>query len=104
MRPSQALQFQLGKGKPRLVSAFDPLRTLAGSISSAAMFWTWANLKRVYIALAVVAAAAASAWFIALQVRAPDWVFSTVWVAAFTAWIGVVLVAAVRQASDNRRE
>jgi FtsH-binding integral membrane protein len=68
------------------------------------MFWTWGKLKRVYIALAVIAAAAASAWFIALQVQAPDWVFSTVCVAAFAAWIAVGVVAVVRQASHNRRE
>jgi hypothetical protein len=68
------------------------------------MFWTWSNLKRVYVALAVIAAAAALAWFIALQVRAPDWVFSTVCVAAFAAWIGVGVVPVIRQASHNRRE
>ena len=86
------------------MAAFDPLRTLAGSICSAAMFWTWGNLKRVYIAVAVIAAAAALAWFIAGQVQAPDWVFSTVCLAAFAAWLIVVVVAVVRQASHDRRE
>jgi len=68
------------------------------------MFWTWGNLKRAYIALALIAVVAVSAWFIARQLRAPAWVLSTVCVAAFVAWICVGVVAVVRQASDNGRQ
>jgi hypothetical protein len=68
------------------------------------MFWTWSNLKRVYLALAVIASVAVLAWLIALQVQAPDWVWLAICVAAFVAWIGVGIVAVVKQTSDNWRE
>jgi xanthine/uracil permease len=68
------------------------------------MFWTWGNLKRVYVALAVIAVVAVCAWFVALQIQAPAWVLSAICVAAFGVWVGVAVAAVVKQGSQNRRD
>jgi amino acid transporter len=67
------------------------------------MFWRWNNLKRVYFALAAIAAIAFCALWAADAFGAPDWLTPAICLIAFGAWLAVGAITAMKQRSDNQR-